>query len=104
TATKMAAYNEVKQAAAAKKATNGQTTNATDEEVAEASQAVDTAQTEGIKEIQGVKTNQEVADKKTEVINRINAIQPAVRVKPEAETAIENAYNIRKQEIQNSNA
>ncbi|MGC8200815.1 hypothetical protein, partial [Salmonella enterica] len=46
TETKMNAYKEVKQAAAAKNAQNAAVTNATDEEVAEAKQAVDTAQKE----------------------------------------------------------
>lgn len=101
TETKMNAYKEVKQAAAAK---NAAVTNATDEEVAEAKQAVDTAQKEGLHDIKVVKSKQEVADTKAKVLDKINAIQTQVRVKPEATAAVENAYNTRKQEIQNSNA
>ncbi|HHS2940322.1 TPA: LPXTG-anchored DUF1542 repeat protein FmtB [Staphylococcus argenteus] len=104
TETKMNAYKEVKQAAAAKNAQNAAVTNATDEEVAEAKQAVDTAQKEGLHDIKVVKSKQEVADTKAKVLDKINAIQTQVRVKPEATAAVENAYNTRKQEIQNSNA
>ncbi|HCU0555752.1 TPA: DUF1542 domain-containing protein [Staphylococcus argenteus] len=104
TETKMNAYKEVKQAAAAKNAQNAAVTNETDEEVAEAKQAVDTAQKEGLHDIKVVKSKQEVADTKAKVLDKINAIQTQVRVKPEATAAVENAYNTRKQEIQNSNA
>lgn len=104
TETKMNAYKEVKQAVAAKNAQNAAVTNATDEEVAEAKQAVDTAQKEGLHDIKVVKSKQEVADTKAKVLDKINAIQTQVRVKPEATAAVENAYNTRKQEIQNSNA
>ncbi len=104
TQTKMDAYKEVKQAATARKAQNATVSNATDEEVAEANAAVDAAQTEGLHEIQVVKSQQEVADTKTKVLGKINAIQTQARVKPAADTEVDNAYNTRKQEIQNSNA
>ncbi|HDH4224618.1 TPA: DUF1542 domain-containing protein [Staphylococcus aureus] len=104
TQTKMDAYNEVKQAATARKAQNATVSNATDEEVAEANAAVDAAQTEGLHDIQVVKSQQEVADTKAKVLDKINAIQTQARVKPAADTEVENAYNTRKQEIQNSNA
>ncbi|HGO3641565.1 TPA: LPXTG-anchored DUF1542 repeat protein FmtB [Staphylococcus aureus] len=102
--TKMDAYKEVKQAATARKAQNATVSNATDEEVAEANAAVDAAQTEGLHDIQVVKSQQEVADTKAKVLDKINAIQTQARVKPAADTEVENAYNTRKQEIQNSNA
>ncbi|HEG7359999.1 TPA: DUF1542 domain-containing protein [Staphylococcus aureus] len=104
TQTKMDAYKEVRQAATARKAQNATVSNATDEEVAEANAAVDTAQTEGLHDIQVVKSQQEVADTKAKVLDKINAIQTQAKVKPAADTEVENAYNTRKQEIQNSNA
>ncbi|HDP5854741.1 TPA: DUF1542 domain-containing protein [Staphylococcus aureus] len=104
TQTKMDAYNEVKQAATARKAQNGTVSNATDEEVAEANAAVDAAQKQGLHDIQVVKSKQEVADTKSKVLDKINAIQTQAKVKPAADTEVENAYNTRKQEIQNSNA
>ncbi len=104
TQTKMDAYKEVKQAATARKAQNATVSNATDEEVAEANAAVDAAQTEGLHDIQVVKSQQEVADTKAKVLDKINAIQTQAKVKPAADTEVENAYNTRKQEIQNSNA
>ncbi|CAC8427819.1 sasB protein [Staphylococcus aureus] len=103
TQTKMDAYNEVKQAATARKAQNATVSNATDEEVAEADAAVDAAQTEGLHDIQVVKSKQEVADTKAKVLDKINAIQTQARVKPAADREVDNAYNTRKQEIQNSN-
>lgn len=99
----MDAYNEVKQAATARKAQNATVSNATDEEVAEADAAVDAAQTEGLHDIQVVKSKQEVADTKAKVLDKINAIQTQARVKPAADREVDNAYNTRKQEIQNSN-
>ncbi|HCZ2609387.1 TPA: DUF1542 domain-containing protein [Staphylococcus aureus] len=104
TQTKMGAYKEVKQAATARKTQNATVSNATDEEVAEADAAVDAAQKEGLHDIQVVKSQQEVAETKTKVLDKINAIQTQARVKPAADAAVENAYNTRKQEIQNSNA
>lgn len=104
TQTKMDAYNEVKQAATARKAQNATVSNATNEEVAEADAAVDAAQKQGLHDIQVVKSKQEVADTKSKVIDKINAIQTQAKVKPTADTEVENAYNTRKQEIQNSNA
>lgn len=104
TQTKMDAYKEVKQAATARKTQNATISNATDEEVAEADAAVDAAQKEGLHDIQVVKSQQEVAETKAKVLDKINAIQTQARVKPAADAAVENAYNTRKQEIQNSNA
>lgn len=104
TQTKMDAYNEVKQAATARKAQNATVSNATNEEVAEADAAVDAAQKQGLHDIQVVKSKQEVADTKSKVLDKINAIQTQAKVKPAADTEVENAYNTRKQEIQNSNA
>lgn len=104
TQTKMDAYKEIRQAATARKAQNATVSNATDEEVAEANAAVDAAQTEGLHDIQVVKSQQEVADTKAKVLDKINAIQTQAKVKPAADTEVENAYNTRKQEIQNSNA
>ncbi|HAR6725052.1 TPA: DUF1542 domain-containing protein [Staphylococcus aureus] len=104
TQTKMGAYKEVKQAATARKTQNATVSNATDEEVAEADAAVDAAQKEGLHDIQVVKSQQEVAETKTKVLDKINAIQTQARVKPAADAAVENAYNTHKQEIQNSNA
>lgn len=104
TQTKMDAYKEVKQAATARKAQTATVSNATDEEVAEANAAVDAAQTEGLHDIQVVKSQQEVADTKAKVLDKINAIQTQARVKPAADREVDNAYNTRKQEIQNSNA
>ncbi|HEH0575708.1 TPA: DUF1542 domain-containing protein [Staphylococcus aureus] len=104
TQTKMDAYNEVKQAATARKAQNATVSNATNEEVAEADAAVDAAQKQGLYDIQVVKSKQEVADTKSKVLDKINAIQTQAKVKPAADTEVENAYNTRKQEIQNSNA
>ena len=100
----MDAYKEVKQAATARKAQTATVSNATDEEVAEANAAVDAAQTEGLHDIQVVKSQQEVADTKAKVLDKINAIQTQARVKPAADREVDNAYNTRKQEIQNSNA
>ncbi|HCV9020270.1 TPA: DUF1542 domain-containing protein [Staphylococcus aureus] len=104
TQTKMDAYNEVKQAATARKAQNATVSNATNEEVAEADAAVDAAQKQGLHDIQVVKSKQDVADTKSKVLDKINAIQTQAKVKPAADTEVENAYNTRKQEIQNSNA
>ncbi|HDH4181890.1 TPA: DUF1542 domain-containing protein [Staphylococcus aureus] len=104
TQTKMDAYNEVKQAATARKAQNATVSNATNEEVAEADAAVEAAQKQGLHDIQVVKSKQEVADTKSKVLDKINAIQTQAKVKPAADTEVENAYNTRKQEIQNSNA
>lgn len=100
----MDAYNEVKQAATARKAQNATVSNATNEEVAEADAAVEAAQKQGLHDIQVVKSKQEVADTKSKVLDKINAIQTQAKVKPAADTEVENAYNTRKQEIQNSNA
>ncbi|SGV90315.1 truncated FmtB [Staphylococcus aureus] len=102
TQTKMDAYNEVKQAATARKAQNATVSNATNEEVAEADAAVEAAQKQGLHDIQVVKSKQEVADTKSKVLDKINAIQTQAKVA--ADTEVENAYNTRKQEIQNSNA
>ncbi|HHC9978365.1 TPA: SasC/FmtB family protein [Staphylococcus aureus] len=104
TQTKMDAYNDVKQAATARKTQNATVSNATNEEVAEADAAVDAAQKQGLHDIQVVKSKQEVADTKSKVLDKINAIQTQAKVKPAADTEVENAYNTRKQEIQNSNA
>ncbi|PZG94172.1 LPXTG-anchored DUF1542 repeat protein FmtB [Staphylococcus aureus] len=104
TQTKMDAYNDVKQAATARKAQNATASNATNEEVAEADAAVEAAQKQGLHDIQVVKSKQEVADTKSKVLDKINAIQTQAKVKPAADTEVENAYNTRKQEIQNSNA
>ncbi|HDB8363323.1 TPA: DUF1542 domain-containing protein [Staphylococcus aureus] len=104
TQTKMDAYNDVKQAATARKAQNATVSNATNEEVAEADAAVEAAQNQGLHDIQVVKSKQEVADTKSKVLDKINAIQTQAKVKPAADTEVENAYNTRKQEIQNSNA
>ncbi|SGX02920.1 FmtB protein [Staphylococcus aureus] len=103
TQTKMDAYNDVKQAATARKAQNATVSNATNEEVAEADAAVEAAQKQGLHDIQVVKSKQEVADTKSKVLDKINAIQTQAKVKPAADTEVENAYNTRKQEIQNSN-
>lgn len=94
-------FDEVVQAQIDQAPLNPDTTN---EEVAEADAAVDAAQTEGLHDIQVVKSQQEVADTKAKVLDKINAIQTQARVKPAADTEVENAYNTRKQEIQNSNA
>ncbi|HCX3146322.1 TPA: DUF1542 domain-containing protein [Staphylococcus aureus] len=104
TQTKMDAYNDVKQAATARKAQNATVSNATNEGVAEADAAVEAAQKQGLHDIQVVKSKQEVADTKSKVLDKINAIQTQAKVKPAADTEVENAYNTRKQEIQNSNA
>lgn len=104
TQTKMDAYNEVKQAATARKAQNATVSNTTNEEVAEADAAVEAAQKQGLHDIQVVKSKQEVAETKSKVLDKINAIQTHAKVKPAADTEVENAYNTRKQEIQNSNA
>ncbi|MFS4978479.1 LPXTG-anchored DUF1542 repeat protein FmtB [Staphylococcus aureus] len=104
TQTKMDAYNDVKQAATARKAQNATVSNATNEEVAEADAAVEAAQKQGLHDIQVVKSKQEVSDTKSKVLDKINAIQTQAKVKPAADTEVENAYNTRKQEIQNSNA
>ncbi|HCT8966198.1 LPXTG-anchored DUF1542 repeat protein FmtB [Staphylococcus aureus] len=104
TQTKMDAYNDVKQAATARKAQNATVSNATNEEVAEADAAVEAAQKQGLHDIQVVKSKQEVADTKSKVLDKINAIQTQAKVKPAADMEVENAYNTRKQEIQNSNA
>lgn len=104
TQTKMDAYNDVKQAATARKTQNATVSNATNEEVAEADAAVEAAQKQGLHDIQVVKSKQEVADTKSKVLDKINAIQTQAKVKPAADTEVENAYNTRKQEIQNSNA
>ncbi|HEH7923909.1 TPA: DUF1542 domain-containing protein [Staphylococcus aureus] len=104
TQTKMDAYNDVKQAATARKAQNATVSNATNEEVAEVDAAVEAAQKQGLHDIQVVKSKQEVADTKSKVLDKINAIQTQAKVKPAADTEVENAYNTRKQEIQNSNA
>lgn len=104
TQTKMDAYNDVKQAATARKAQNATVSNATNEEVAEADAAVEAAQKQGLRDIQVVKSKQEVADTKSKVLDKINAIQTQAKVNPAADTEVENAYNTRKQEIQNSNA
>lgn len=104
TQTKMDAYNEVKQAATARKAQNATVSNTTNEEVAEADAAVEAAQKQGLHDILVVKSKQEVAETKSKVLDKINAIQTHAKVKPAADTEVENAYNTRKQEIQNSNA
>ncbi|HDJ2895164.1 TPA: DUF1542 domain-containing protein [Staphylococcus aureus] len=104
TQTKMDAYNDVKQAATARKAQNATVSNATNEEVAEADAAVDAAQKQGLHDIQVVKSQQEVAETKAKVLDKINAIQTQAKVKAAADMEVENAYNTRKQEIQNSNA
>ncbi|HDC7931655.1 TPA: DUF1542 domain-containing protein [Staphylococcus aureus] len=94
-------FDEVVQAQIDQAPLNPDTTN---EEVAEADAAVDAAQKQGLHDIQVVKSKQEVADTKSKVLDKINAIQTQAKVKPAADTEVENAYNTRKQEIQNSNA
>ncbi len=94
-------FDEVVQAQIDQAPLNPDTTN---EEVAEADAAVEAAQKQGLHDIQVVKSKQEVADTKSKVLDKINAIQTQAKVKPAADTEVENAYNTRKQEIQNSNA
>ncbi|HAR4701232.1 TPA: DUF1542 domain-containing protein [Staphylococcus aureus] len=94
-------FDEVVQAQIDQAPLNPDTTN---EEVAEADAAVDAAQKQGLHDIQVVKSKQDVADTKSKVLDKINAIQTQAKVKPAADTEVENAYNTRKQEIQNSNA
>ncbi|HCZ1138225.1 TPA: DUF1542 domain-containing protein [Staphylococcus aureus] len=88
TQTKMDAYNEVKQAATARKAQNATVSNATNEEVAEADAAVDAAH-----------TNAEVEAAKKAAIAKIEAIQPATTTKDNAKEAIATKANERKTAI-----
>ncbi|EWQ35198.1 hypothetical protein Q173_02237 [Staphylococcus aureus M1169] len=88
-------FDEVVQAQIDQAPLNPDTTN---EEVAEAIERINKAK------VSGVKSQQEVADTKAKVLDKINAIQTQARVKPAADREVDNAYNTRKQEIQNSNA
>ncbi|HEJ6855680.1 TPA: SasC/FmtB family protein [Staphylococcus aureus] len=88
TQTKMDAYNEVKQAATARKAQNATVSNATNEEVAEADAAIDAAH-----------TNAEVEAAKKAAIAKIEAIQPATTTKDNAKEAIATKANERKTAI-----
>lgn len=88
TQTKMDAYNEVKQAATARKAQNATVSNATNEEVAEADAAIDAAH-----------TNAEVEAAKNAEIAKIEAIQPATTTKDNAKEAIATKANERKTAI-----
>lgn len=88
TQTKMDAYNDVKQAATARKTQNATVSNATNEEVAEADAAVDAAH-----------TNAEVEAAKNAEIAKIEAIQPATTTKDNAKEAIATKANERKTAI-----
>ncbi|SGS99235.1 SasC/FmtB family protein [Staphylococcus aureus] len=88
TQTKMDAYNDVKQAATARKAQNATVSNATNEEVAEADAAID-----------GAHSNAEVEAAKNAEIAKIEAIQPATTTKDDAKQAITTKANERKAAI-----
>lgn len=128
TQTKMDAYNEVKQAATARKAQNATVSNATDEEVAEADAAVDAAQTAVINNDQNA-TNEEkeaaiqqlataVTDAKNNITaatdnngvdtakdagkNSIQSTQPATAVKSNAKNEVDQAVTTQNQAIDNT--
>ncbi|HHW6918267.1 TPA: LPXTG-anchored DUF1542 repeat protein FmtB [Staphylococcus aureus] len=102
-------FDEVVQAQIDQAPLNPDTTN---EEVAEAIERINAAKVSGVKAIEATTTAQDLERVKNEEISKIENITDSTQtkmdayneVKPAADTEVENAYNTRKQEIQNSNA
>ncbi|RZH77180.1 DUF1542 domain-containing protein, partial [Staphylococcus aureus] len=88
-------YKGLKQAETARKAQHDTVSNATNAEVAEAYAEVDAGQKQGLQGIQVVKSKQEIADTKSNVLDKNNAMQTQAEVKPAADTKVDNAYNTR---------
>lgn len=89
TQTKMDAYNEVKQAATARKAQNATVSNATNEEVAEADAEANTENGKAIQAIAAATTNAQVDEAKTNAEAAINAVTPKVVKKQTAKDEID---------------
>ncbi|MCE0455200.1 DUF1542 domain-containing protein [Staphylococcus haemolyticus] len=89
----------IDKATEAKKAEIDQTPNATEEEKAAAKAKVDEAVTEAKKAIDQATNNNDVDNAKTNGIEAINHVQPTVVKKDEAKTAIDNAAQAKKAEI-----
>ncbi|WP_248499097.1 DUF1542 domain-containing protein, partial [Staphylococcus haemolyticus] len=83
----------------AKKAEIDQTPNATEEEKVAAKAKVDKAVTEAKKAIDQATNNGDVDNAKTNGVEAINHVQPTVVKKDEAKTAIDNAAQAKKAEI-----
>ncbi|PTK63865.1 hypothetical protein BUZ28_12425, partial [Staphylococcus borealis] len=86
-------------AAQAKKAEIDQTPNATDEEKAAAKAKVDEAVTSAKNAIDQTTNNTGVDTAKSSGVDAINHVQPTVVKKDEAKTAIDNAAQAKKAEI-----
>ncbi|MCH4483334.1 DUF1542 domain-containing protein [Staphylococcus haemolyticus] len=86
-------------AAQAKKTEIDQTPNATEEEKAAAKAKVDEAVTEAKKAIDQATNNASVDTAKSNGVEAINHVQPTVVKKDEAKTAIDNAAQVKKTEI-----
>lgn len=89
TQTKMDAYNEVKQAATARKAQNATVSNATDEEKQAADAEANTENGKAIQAIAAATTNAQVDEAKTNAEAAINAVTPKVVKKQTAKDEID---------------
>lgn len=89
TQTKMDAYNEVKQAATARKAQNATVSNATDEEKQAAETEANTENAKANQAITAATTNAEVDEAKTNAEAAINAVTPKVMKKQAAKDEID---------------
>ncbi|MEB6610880.1 DUF1542 domain-containing protein [Staphylococcus borealis] len=96
---KAQAKNAIDEAARAKKAAIDQTPNATDEEKAAAKAKVDEAVTTAKNAIDQATNNAGVDTAKSSGVDAINHVQPSVVKKDEAKTAIDNAAQAKKEEI-----
>lgn len=89
TTVKTEAKNAIDKQVEKTKASIQKTSEATDEEKAEAIKKVEAAQNEAKTNIQQSNTNNEVSDAKVAGINKISAIQPSTQVKAEARRSIQ---------------
>lgn len=72
------------------------------EEKTAANQAISTAETQALKDLQNVSTNQEVNDLQTNTVNKINQIQPEATARANARQAVTEAATAQKNTIQNN--
>ncbi|MCC3754475.1 SasC/FmtB family protein [Staphylococcus capitis] len=93
TTVKTNAKSEITKKAEAIKAKNQTTTDATDEEKAEANRKVEEAKTEAINNIQTANSNEQVKEAKDNGLNKINDISPATTIKSEARKAVQDKVN-----------
>lgn len=93
TTVKSNAKNEITKKVEAIKAKIQTSTDATDEEKAEADQKVEEAKTEANNNIQAANSNEQVKEAKDNGLNKINEISPATTIKSEARKAVQDKAN-----------